>query len=228
MQKGLKMNRSFLRWNQRIICFALLGIVLVTSSGCIHSILATGLYLVQGGNFVSAEYDGLKGQRVVVVCRPPSSHEYQHAGAASSIARQVSRMLEINVKNIDIVDSSEVDDWTDMNDVGDFKGLGRAVNADQVVHIELEQFELYKGRTLYQGNSDVTITVYNMKENGKRVWERNLGQVLYPRHSGIPAQDKPIGMFQREYEDVLAAAIAIHFYKHDPHASFAIDAMANN
>ena len=39
----------------------------------------------QGGNMVPAEFDGLEDQRVVVVCRPPSSNEYRHAGASRAI-----------------------------------------------------------------------------------------------------------------------------------------------
>ena len=51
-------------------------------------------------------------------------------------------------------------------------------------------------------------TVYDMQDNGKRAWERNLGQVLYPTNSGIPAQDKPVQHFQRDFVMVLANRIA--------------------
>ena len=98
-----------------------------------------------------AECEALEGQRVVVVCRPPSSHEYRYAGASRSVAKRVSELLVKNVKRIDVVNPREVDNWVDESDWGDFRELAKAVHADKVVYIELDDFELYKGKTLYQG-----------------------------------------------------------------------------
>ena len=89
--------------SRRLAIAVVLGAGLITQSGCIHQLLATGLYLVHGGNFLPAEYEGLENERVVVVCRPPTSHEYRHAGAARGIARRTSGMLATNVKMIDVV-----------------------------------------------------------------------------------------------------------------------------
>ena len=62
------------------------------------------------------------------------------------------------MKDIDVVNPREVDNWVDESDWGDFKELAQAVHADKVVYIELNDFELYKGKTLYQGQADVTVT----------------------------------------------------------------------
>lgn len=199
---------------------------LLPATGC-APMLATGMYVLQGGNMVPAECDALEKHRVVVVCRPPSSHEYRHAGASRNVAQQVSELLVDNVKGIDVVNPREVDNWLDESDWGDFKELARAVRAEQVVHIELHDFDLYKGKTLYQGRTDVTVTVYDMKDKGRVVWERHLGELLYPTNSGIPAQDKPVQQFQREFVAVVSQSIAQQFYKHDPNAMFAMDALAN-
>jgi hypothetical protein len=205
----------------------LLTVLVLPSTGCIHTLLATGIYLWQGGNVVDAECEDLEDQRVVVICRPPSSHEYRHAGAARSIGKRVSKMLEANVKKIDVVSPQEVDNWVDEQDWDNFKDLGRAVKATRVVYIEIDDFSLYKGATLYQGDADVNISVYDMTDRGKLLWERHVGQVLFPRNSGIPAADKPIQVFQRQFVDVVASQVATHFYKHDPNATFALDAVAN-
>jgi hypothetical protein len=199
---------------------------LAISAGC-HSILATGIYLWQGGNMVAAECEALADQRVVVVCRPPSSHEFHHAGASRSIAREVSNLLEQNVPGIEVVNPKEVDNWIDESDWGDCKELGKAVKADMVVHIELDHFDLYKGKTLYQGNADVTVSVYNMNDKGRLVWDKHLGEILYPQNSGIPAQDKPVQHFEREFVEIAANQIAMLFYKHDAYATFALDSLAN-
>lgn len=206
---------------------ALLGLAtLLPSAGCLHKIIATGIYLVEGGNLVDADCDALQGRRVVVFCRPPSASEYSHAGASRDLAKRVSSALSQNVKEIDVVDPREVDKWLDENDSDDYEALGEAVGAEMVVRIELDTFELYKGPTLYQGNADVTLAVYDMRDGGRMVWDKPLGAMRFPVNSGIPAQEKPIRQFQREFIEVMAGSIGRHFYRHDPHADFAIDALA--
>jgi hypothetical protein len=209
------------------LCGVLLAVAaLVSASGC-PAMLATGIYVWEGGNMVPAECEALKGQRVVVMCRPPSSHEYRHAGASRHISRRVSEKLVEHVKGIDVVNPREVDNWVDESDWGDFRELAEAVHADLVVHIELDDFELYKGKTLYQGQANVNVTVYDMRKKGDEVWTGHIGEVLYPTNSGIPAQDKPVQQFEREFVEAVADKVATNFYRHDPNSSFAMDAMAN-
>jgi len=220
------MDRSFFRPSAWALAL-LLAVLVVPTTGCISALLATGIYVFQGGNMIPAECDALEDQRVVVICRPPSSNEYRHAGAARTIGKRISKMLEINVDGIDVVSPREVDNWVDEQDWENYKDLGRAVKATRVVYIELDNFDLYKGTTLYQGNAEVNVEVYDITDNDKLVWERRVGQILFPRNSGIPAADKPIQTFQRQFEDVVSTQISQHFYKHDPNASFALDAVAN-
>jgi hypothetical protein len=222
------MDRSHDRSPAVTCLFALLlaAASLLPAGGC-APLLATGIYVFQGGNLVPAECDALKDQRVVVVCRPPSSHEYRHAGASRNIAQRVSELLVDNLKGADIVNPREVDNWVDETDWGDFKELAHAVHADKVVFIELNDYDLNKGKTLYQGQADVTVSVYDMKEKGKLAWDRHMGQLLYPNNSGIPAQDKSEQQFEHEFDEIVASRIAQYFYKHDPNAGFALDATAN-
>ena len=206
----------------------LILLMLASTTGCIHSLLATGVYLWQGGNVVDAQCENLKDERVVVICRPPSSNEYRHAGAARTIGKRVSMLLADEVKGIDVVSPREVDNWIDEQDWDNFKDLGNAVKATCIVYIELDKFDLYKGTTLYQGDADVHITVYSKKDREwDETWSRNVGQVLFPRNAGIPAADKPVGEFQNQFVEVVSTQIATLFYKHDPNAAFALDAVAN-
>jgi hypothetical protein len=211
---------------ERVLTATLAAALLSSASGC-GPLLATGIYVWQGGNLVPAECAALENQRVVVVCRPPSSHEYRHAGASRSVALRVSELLVENVKKIDVVNPREVDAWVDESDWGDFRELAKAVNADKVVHVEFDDFELYKDRTLYQGQAIVSVSVYDMRDNNRLVWERHLGDVRFPINSPFPAQDKPVQQFEREFVAFVAERVAECFYPHDPNATFAIDALAN-
>ena len=219
-------SHALLAAANRVVALLLAASMLISSSGC-PALLATGIYVFEGGNMTPAECDALKGERVVVMCKPPSSHEYRHAGASRAIAARVSQMLVKNVKDIDVVNPREVDNWVDESDWGDFRELAKAVHADKVVYVELTSFDLYKGKTLYQGRADVQLTVYDMKQRGNQLWEKNIGEVLYPVNSGIPAQDKPVQQFEREFVEIVAERIATNFYRHDPNEQFAMDAMAN-
>jgi hypothetical protein len=216
------------RFSRFSMTATLLAMVCLTSTGCLHKLIATGIYVWQGGNVVPAECDALEKERVVVICRPPASYEYRNAGAARAIGARVTALLEQNVKGVKVVSPKEVDNWVDEQDWENFKDLGRAVKATRIVYIELDDFDLYKGKTLYQGTADVAISVYDMEDDDRLVWDRRLGQVLFPRNSGIPASDKPVQVFERQFVEVLSTQIAEHFYKHNPNGDYALDAVANH
>lgn len=212
---------------RQILTLAMMASLLVSTTGCIHTLLATGIYMIQGGDVVPAQCEALEGERVVVICRPPSSNEYRHAGAAREIGKRVSRLIRQHVPRVDMVSPSEVDNWIDEQDWDNYKDLGRAVKATRVVYIELDNFDLYKGSTLYQGNASITLTVYDMNNRGEELWSKEVGQILFPRNSGIPASDKPVQQFQAQFVDIVSTQLAVYFYKHDPNAMFALDAAAN-
>ena len=107
------------------------------------------------------------------------------------------------------------------------KELAEAVNAQIVVRIDLEDFELEKGPTLYQGKADTVITVFDMDDEGREIWQKSLGEFFFPVNSAVPAQEKPLPQFRRQFINILAEQIARHFYKHDPHLDFASDGMAH-
>ncbi|MEQ8849781.1 hypothetical protein [Botrimarina sp.] len=213
----------------RLFCCCVLAVVAVAplSIGCHPGLLmATGIYMWEGGNLAPAECELLEQKRVAVFCRPPAATEFRHAGASRQLAQRVGMMLRENVKKIDVVPQRKVDEWLDENDTEDFEELARAVKADLVVQIELGHFDLYSGKTVYKGSSAVQVFVNDMKDDGAIVYEKDLGEVLFPVHGDVPIQDKPVTQFQREYVAVVAQRISHLFYAHDPYADFALDATA--
>ncbi|TWT99673.1 hypothetical protein Pla108_06160 [Botrimarina colliarenosi] len=211
------------------LSLALAALTLLPSAGCLHMLLATGIYMFQGGNIKDAECEALNGKRVVVFCSQPASQEFRHAGASRQIAQRVSELLEVNLRKkekIDVVPQRQVDAWIDENDSDDYLELGKAVKADLIVYIDLAHFELFAGQTVYQGNSDVKLTVFDMNDGGRRVWDKELGEILYPVNAPIAIQSKSPATFQKEYVNVLSEAVGKHFYPHDPTANWAMDAMA--
>lgn len=207
---------------------ACIGLGCSASTGCISMLMATGIYMWNGGNTVEPEFKGLGNERVVVLCRPPASHEFRNAGAARAIGSRVSSLIGQHVKGVEMVSPREVDNWVDEQDWENFKDLGRSVKATRIIYIELDDFDLYKGKTLYQGRAEINIRVYDMEDGERLVFERQLGQVLFPRNSGIPSSDKTPQAFEAQFVGVLSTQIAEYFYRHTANADYALDSVANH
>jgi hypothetical protein len=172
---------------------------------------------------VAAEYEGLNGKRVAVVCRA-TSLEYAHPTVSRELAVRVAALLQTNCRKVEVVDERELADWVDNHGWHDYHEVGRALKADLVVGMDLERFELSRGSTLLQGQADVRLAVYDVKSN-TRAWDP--GRVLsvkYPPNSPYAAADRQEDDFRRQFLGVLAERVARHFYDYDSRKDFAQDA----
>jgi hypothetical protein len=223
MLRGFAMDR--LRTQPLCIILALIAVAsgLTTSTGC--SLVATAMYVIQGAN-TKADFDGLKGKRVAVVCRPITSLHFRDASVSRDLGKQVGILLEKNVDKIEIIDQREVFEWGDENDWEEYVEIGKALNADMVVGLDLEEFNLYQGQTLYQGKANMKMLVYEVAKGREPVFERNLPQSVYPPNAAIPAGEKPEAQFRRQFVGYLARQIAHYFYDHDSTVDFANDSTA--
>jgi len=197
--------------------------MLLSTAGC--TTLATMVYLIKGNN-IEAEFDGLKGRKVAVVCRPLVSLQYRNSRAARDLAAEVARLLRQNVRKIEVIDPGRVEQWTDENIWSEFGEVGEGVGAELVVGIDLESFSLLQGQTLYQGKADVHLTVVDCTQGNKVVYEKVVPQCVYPPNAAVPASERPESEFRREFIHVLADHIGRHFYPHDAYADYAQDAVA--
>lgn len=207
-----------------IFVLALLSIAVLPAVGC-QSVLVTAMYLIKGTD-VEPDFKDLKGKKVAVVCRPIVSLQYRNANVGRDLATQITRLLQDKVPKIKTVDQQLVAQWLDENTWEEYIEVGEAMDADMVVGIDLEGFNLYQGQTLFQGKANATIRVFDCRNGGKLVFEKAIPQSVYPPNSGIPATDRTEPAFRREFVRVLSDQIARHFYAHDPHADMALDAMA--
>ena len=201
-----------------------LGLI-ASSSGC-----ALVYQLAYGdGHKIEAKYQGLKGQRVAVICvMNPST--YGDGATSTVIAERVARILRNNVKDIEVVRQDEVADWMDTNDwdEADFTEIGRGVNADMVVAIDVEGFSTHESSTLLKGRAEVTTTVYDIAQSNKEVFRTSNPSFTFPTNHAIPAiaaQQHPRA-FERKFIDELAQHIAKDFYDYDYAEDFANDGAA--
>ena len=199
-----------------------LASVLTAAPGC-QGLLVTAAYFIKGTD-ADAEYPGLKDKLVAVVCRPPSSMQFQDPRLARDLAQEVAKKLKERGSKIKIVDAAKIEGWCDANSWDEFHEVGKALGADVVVGIDIDQFELYQGQTLYQGRANASLVVQDCKAGGTTLFQKSLPQAIYPPNAVISTSEKPAAQFRREFMLVLADKIGRTFYAHDPYADLGLDA----
>ena len=209
---------------RRRLIVALTALAMMTTSGGCAGGLATIVWLVKGPN-VDAEYGFLREKRVAVVCQTVDFSQYRYPTVPHKIARKVNTLLAQNVPKVEVIDQRKVDEWVDANSFSDYLEVGRALDADLVVGIDLESFSMYEGQTIYQGKANITLRVYDC-ETGDVLVDKPLPRTVYPPNSVKTTSEIQESAFQREFIGILADQIARHFYAHDPRDYFAADAAA--
>jgi hypothetical protein len=214
------MHRSQMRC-EKVVFLLLALMACLPLLGC-QGALVTAYYLMHGTND-EADYPGLKGKKVVVVCKPLIQLQYRNANVARDVSQQVSQLLREHIEKIKVVDQRKVAKWLDENTWEDYTEVGKAMKADIVVGIDLESFGILEGQTLYQGKANVVVHVYECKAGGKEVFTRTMPPAIYPPNTGVPTSDCQEGEFRQKFIQVLAERVARLFYAHDRYADVAED-----
>ena len=188
------------------------------AGGC--SLITTVAYLVAPEKDAPAEFKGLRGKHVAVVCKPIVELEFSDASSARELATMVGSQLAQNVRKSRVIDQREVARWIDENAWVDYPTLGKSLDADIVVGIDLEQFRMHEGSTLYRGRASAHIRVYDVAEK-KILFEKRISDFAFPGDSAVPAQDQSEQQFRALFMQVLAGKIARSFYAYDSRATFA-------
>jgi hypothetical protein len=205
---------------------ALLGLVLlslVTAGGC-QAVMFSAMYLFQGTT-QDADFDGLNKKKVVVVCRQASGMEFSDPNVSKDLVKLITARLVKNGYKIEVVDPSKVERWEDENSWDEFLTVGRAMKADMVLGIDLEQFGIRQGQTVFQGKANATVKVLDCK-TGKETFSKPIAPLIYPPNHVISVADRQEAEFRREFEEVLAERLARFFYPHDPNDDIGMDAAA--
>jgi hypothetical protein len=193
------------------------SLLAITLGGC--STLGTIAYLIQP-NDVPAEFDGLRGKHVAVVCRPIVELQFSDAGSAQELAAIVGALVRQNVRKVKVISQQEVARWIDENDWVDYGTLGKAVDADMVVGIDLEQFRIHEGTTLYRGRGSAIVRVFDVDEQNM-VFERRLDDFAYPGTGGVPTTDRSESQFRAMFLQIFGRRIARLFHSYESRMSFA-------
>ena len=200
-----------------------LGLLLLCITGC--SAISTIAYFINP-NDTPAAYPGLKNKKTVVVCRAESL-EYSDPLISRELSGKIGiKLMQNEDQKIDVIDDQKLADWTDRNDWSDYRQVGKALKADMVVGVDIERFAIRQGPTLLQGQADVRISVYDIKEGGKKVWEYRPATIKFPPNAPIPSSERQEADFRRQFIERVADEVAHNFYAYNSRDLHALDSMA--
>jgi hypothetical protein len=206
-------------FTRRLPLLALLSLPMLT--GC--STLLTVAYLIQPAD-MPAEFNGLKGKTVAVVCRPIIELEFTDAGSARELASLVGAQIGSKVRRTRIISQQEVARWVDENSWVDYPSLGKSLDADLVVGVDLEAFRLHEGSTLYRGRATAHVKVYEVATK-KIVFEKRIDDFSFPANTAIPASDRSEAEFRGMFLQMLSQKISRCFHAYESREVFAEDSL---
>lgn len=207
-----------LRLKPAAVAIALSGLLIC---GCTQALL-TGVYLVRGVE-TPAEFKELKGKKTAVVCRPLAELQYSSSGAPQRLSASVGLLIKNKVKKAEVISQQKIETWTDEHEWEDFAEVGKAMKSDYVIGMEIQEFKLYQGQTIYQGRAQVKVTVHDMSKGGEVVYEKDIPEIVYPPQGGIPTSEKVEEEFRRQFIGVVAEQVGRLFYGYDYRKDVAID-----
>ncbi len=200
---------------------ALTLLMIPACCGC--STLLTAAYLLQPAD-VPAEFKGLRGKHVAVVCRPIVELEFSDAGSARELATLVGTQLDGKVRRARVIGQQEVARWIDENSWVDYPTLGKSLDADLVVGIDLEEFRMHEGSTLYRGRASAHVRVFEVSSK-KVLFEKRIDDFAFPSNTAIPATDRSEGEFRGMFLQILSQKISRCFHAYESREVFAEDSL---
>ena len=201
----------------------LTALALTMPAFCGCSTLLTAAYLFQPAD-VPAEFKGLRGKHVAVVCKPIVELEFSDASSARELATMVGTQLDSKVRRARLIGQQEVARWIDENSWVDYPTLGKSLDADLVVGIDLEQFRMHEGSTLYRGRATAHVRVFEVLTK-KVLYEKRIDDFTFPSNTAIPSADQSEAEFRGMFLQILSQKISRCFHAYESREVFAEDSL---
>ena len=188
---------------------------LVVLGGCMAPIMSL-TWLLKGPQVTPAKTDALKSKRVAVVCISESVG-YVPGSPAEHLARKVELQLKQNVRKIEVISQDKVIDWIDQHDwdTVDFQEVGKGLDAELVVAVEMASYRLHDGQTLFRGRADLRVRVLDLTNEGEVILDEKLFDIMFPENGGQSTAGTTEGRFRNAFTDVLASRVARLFYDYE-------------
>jgi hypothetical protein len=212
-------SRSYFR--RFVFCSVALSTLL--SVGCNPLAVIYFLFLLPPPK-VSAQYEGLKKETVVVLADAGRGSQFEYAAIDNDLTKGVVRELRDNVDGIKLADPAEVKQWVDEHNDCELTDVGKAFKATRVVYLEIENFTLFEQHSgdLYRGKAKIHVQVADIEKDGDIVWETFVESV-FPVNRPLPATDLSRDKFRLIFLKRLTREVAHNFFEYRPDENFEIN-----
>jgi hypothetical protein len=173
--------------------------------------------LLGGPPAIEPDFDAQTGKSldqpeitVAVICYAGSDLKVKNPKVDVEVASMVAYRL--GASNIKVVHPDTVHAWLDEHrDWERAEEVGRALKANYVIEIELEEFSLYErnSASLFRGRAEGYVNVYELDEHGRgeRIYSKDLSFV-YPTEVPRSTFDHTHTAFKRDYLAQLSQLVA--------------------
>jgi hypothetical protein len=212
-------------WKPSVVLLLVIACGILSTTGCVR-LAANMLYAIRG-NDSPAEYDDLKESRIAVVCSTTGTGASEAVN--SLISSNIISALSRNLTKADLVKQEDMDRFMEMEgwSDGDPLKLAKGVRADHLVVIAVDNLKLRDGATLFRGQCDIHVKVYDMKNGGRVAFEKEILEHSFPRNGGTPITDTTETKFRSTYLQLVSHKISSLFHPVDPTLDVALDATAS-
>jgi len=196
----------------------------IAQAGCIIP-FAANLIHAAGGDLVPAEYEGMEKKTVAIVTSTDGS-QYSQDVVARELNRLVAAIISKEVDDVTLVRQDQIDRWRDTHgwDETDLAAIGRGVEADKVIGIEVVDLRLREGATLFRGRSETEVSVIDVA-TGEVEYSRRLDDFTYPKLAGQDITETTESRFRKLYLTKLSQEISRSFHPYDLTEQFASDSV---
>ena len=206
-----------------LILLLLVAATFATSTGCIQE-MAQLLYVIKGHKIEPA-FPGLKGKKVAIVCTSDAA-AFGPDSLSVTMTKHIGILLATSTDKITVAAPAKVEEFMDANGWEDDSPgkLGEIVEADFVVVIDVEDYSIHEGATLYKGRSEWTASAFDVANEGKLAFSVGPNQFTFPE-TGRPSIQTSEREFESFYLARLCDRISKQFVTYDKLESYAEDAI---
>jgi hypothetical protein len=198
-----------------------MAMALTASTGCAG--LASNLMHAIYGHEEPPEFEGLKKQRIAILCE--NENGILKDESTTSIELTVRKAIANKMKKVSFVEPIEMSRWLEDASSAEniAKHVGKGVNADLVIFISMKNLKLRDGKTMYRGNSDIDVDVFDIAQD-KYVFTKAFPDFTYPQTAAIATTEMDEPRFKRLYLLMAGERISRIFTPSQMGADLAIDA----
>lgn len=204
----------------RMLCLALSLLLPLAVAGC--NIVGPAYIIIAGPPKTDAMHTLDKELKTVIFVDDQGS-ELDRRSLRTTISERIEREL-VAQKTVNTLIASAAIQQVAMQDsagnLSDNATLGKAVGADQVIHVLIESFSMTTDQATFQPFASVFVRVVDAR-SGKRIWPTNepngyrLALQMPIKRAAVPKTASDLARAQEDLASNVGLAVSRLFYKHE-------------